>query len=141
MYIWFPDKIPGPLPVGIKRQREVPVTRSLSLASRQNRARPEFYPVSAYHSKSFLIQRFGQASDATTATIEYMGVDHRCFHVLVPKLVLNRADVIAILPADWGYGTPIGSRTPSHSLPLDPSSRVGASSSAPNSTTKLSTTN
>src|SRR4030095_14708111 len=36
MYIWFPDKIPWPSPVGIKRQPEVPVTRALSAASRQD---------------------------------------------------------------------------------------------------------
>jgi hypothetical protein len=36
MYIWFPDKIPWPSPVGIKRQPEVPVTRVLSAASRQD---------------------------------------------------------------------------------------------------------
>ena len=97
LYIWFPDKIPWPFPVGINPQDRNPLTRSLSISSRQNRALPEFYPDSVYHSRSFLTQRIGRASDATTTTIEHMGIDHRCFHVLVTKQLLNCPDIVAIL--------------------------------------------
>ena|SRR6266511_3736896 len=97
MYIWFPDKIPWPLPVGINSHDKGPLTRSLSVGSRQDRTLREFYPVSAYHSKSILIQCVGRASDATTTAIEYMGIDHRCFHILVAEQILNCTDIVAIL--------------------------------------------
>jgi hypothetical protein len=78
--------------------------------------------------------------DVFAATVQHVSTDHRRHHVFVTQQFLNRTDVIAILQ-QIGLWNPIGSRTPSHSLPSDPSNRVGASSSAPNKKTKLSTTN
>ena len=55
--------------------------------------------------KAFVgLQKVHGAVHAQGASIEHMGVDHGCFHILMAHQLLNRADVLAALQQVGGEG-------------------------------------
>jgi hypothetical protein len=72
----------------------------------------------------------GGSPDLSAASIQELSIDHHCRYIFVSQRFLDRADVIAILQQ-------IGPMIPSiTNAILDPSNRVGASSSDSNKQTK-----
>ena len=51
-----------------------------------------------------LPQDIHRASDAASATVEYVGIDHRRAYIAMPQQLLDRPDVVAVFEEVRGEG-------------------------------------
>ena len=96
MFIWFPDKMPEPVLVGIRHPElsaQILIAQYLNnhLRRRRNFIRiPHTIPTA-------LLKTVSWTPDSTTTTVEHVCIDHRRLYILMSQQLLNRADIITVL--------------------------------------------